>query len=336
VSGAAPGDAPAPGPGAVALDAHLDRAIGPVVRRWRPRDGDRPPEQNPLDQIAGRREGDHWHLATYGLTEIDAKESADPTVSGWGFELGIRVECGTDAERPPDWAADLLTTLAVYVWTSRHPFAAGHHLALGGPIRLDATTELTAAVVVADPVVTPFDSPFGAAELLHLVGVTADELEWCRSWSTEGVVGLLARPDPLLVTRLGRGSVLADPGVRAEAEERARADGASLVELRVGTLEVERHLGRATVVRMGAGTATALGPALRRELVADGASFRVIGDEATVTFAAGGRPGARAGGDGLRIELPLAAVADIAALFDGHTGWGRAPGVRGVRFQVVP
>lgn len=324
------------GPGAAALDRHLDAALGaPVVKRWRPHDEARP-DQGPLDQVAARREGDHWHLVTYGLTEIDRKESDDPAVSGWGFELGIRVEDAEgDGDEPPDWAADLLTTLAVYVWTSRHPFGPGHHVALSGPIRVDASSRLTAAVVVTDPVVAPLDGPFGSVEVLHLVGVTGDELEWCRSWSTDGMVELLARRDPRLVTRLGRHSVLEDPAVRAEAEERARQDGASLTELRVGTLEVQRRLGRAAVVRMGAGTAAALGPALRRELVADGATFRVIGDQATVTFAVG-EARAATGAGRLRIGVPLADVAALADRFDGRTGWGRAPGVRGVRFQVIP
>lgn len=322
------------GPGAVALDAHVDAADGgPPGHRWRPRQAHARPGQGPLDQVTGHLVNDHWHLVTYGLSEVDAKESDDPELSGWGFELTIRVEAEGGDE--PQWAIDLLANLAVYVWTSRHPFAPGHHVALGGAIRPGTDTALTAAVVVTDPGLGELIGPFGAVEFLQIVGVTDDEIELCRSWSTEGMLGVVARDDPMLVTRLGRVSVLADPEVRAEAQGRAAADGASLTELRVGTLEWERRRGRATVVRLGAGAAAALGPALGRELVGEGATFAVLGDDAQMHFAIGPLGWTVTGGD-LEITIALDSVAELATLFDGRTGWGRHPDLPGLRFQVIP
>ncbi|MDQ6946232.1 MAG: suppressor of fused domain protein, partial [Actinomycetota bacterium] len=91
-----------PGPGAVALDVHIAAVDGGEPQhRWRPRAAHARPEQAPLDQIVGHRVDDHWHLATYGLSEIDAKESPDPDVSGWGFELTVRVEASGDREEEP-------------------------------------------------------------------------------------------------------------------------------------------------------------------------------------------------------------------------------------------
>jgi hypothetical protein len=320
----------------VALDAHIDAADGAETRhRWRPKAAHARADQAPLDQVSGHRVADHWHLVTYGLSEIDAKESEDPDVSGWGFELTIRVEAPAGTEEEAAWAVDLLTNLAVYVWTSRHAFAPGHHVALGGPIRLGSETKLTAAVVVPDPALGGMTGPFGTVDFLQVVGLTGDELELCRAWSTDGVVELLRSRDPHLVTRLGRSSVLDDPAVQAEVATRRAVDGASLTELRVGTLEVERRRGRGTRVRMGAGAAAALGPALRRELVGDGATFAMVGDDATVAFGVG-EAGWSVTGDRLDLTVPLPEVGALADLFDGRTGRGTHPSLRGLHFQVIP
>lgn len=325
-----------PGPGVTALDAHIDVADGGAPRRrWRPKAAHARPDQAPLDQVAGVRVDDHWHLVTYGMSEIDAKESDDPDVSGWGFELTLRVEVSGDGDEEPAWAVDLLTNLAVYVWTSRHAFAPGHHLALGGPMRLGTDTHLSAAAVVQDPSLGEITGPFGTVEFLQVVGMTDDELELCRAWSTEGVLELLRARDPLLVTRLGRSSILDEPEVQAEVASRRAVDGASLTELRVGTLELERRRGRGTLVRLGAGAAAALGPALRRELVGEGASFEVVGDASTVVFGVG-EAGWSMAADHIDITVPLDDVGPLADLFDGRTGRGRHPALGGLHFHVIP
>lgn len=214
-------------------------------------------------------------------------------------------------------------------------FAAGHHLALGGPIRLGTDTHLSTALVVQDPSLGDMTGPFGTVEFLQVVGMTDDELELCRAWSTEGVLELLRARDPLLVTRLGRSSILDDPLVQAEAASRRAVDGASLTELRVGTLELEHRRGRGTLVRLGAGAAAALGPALRRELVGEGATFEVVGDASTVVFGVGA-PAWSITDDRLDVAVPLEDVGPLADLLDGRTGRGRHPALGGLHFHVIP
>ncbi|MCU4184886.1 suppressor of fused domain protein [Acidiferrimicrobium sp. IK] len=334
------------GEGTAALDEHVDRVDGgPAAHRWTPRPAHTRRGDPPLEEVTAHRVGDpdHWHLVTYGLSELHRPDPADvvaqappgdpdAALSGWGFELTLRL-AGSDEE--PLWAVDLLTNLAAYVWAGGHPFAAGHHLDLRGPIRLDSESALTAAVVVTDPTLGVMDGPLGTVELLQVVGLTADELELCRSWSTDAVVDLLARDNPLLVTDIARRSVLADPGIAGEVAARARADGSELTELRVATLAWHRaRFGRRAVVEMGSGTAAALGPALRRELVAPGAAFSVVGDEMTVRFVVADTPGWHGEGPLLVVDVPPEEVDGVAGLFDGRAGWGSRPALPGLRVHV--
>lgn len=339
-SGGSSGAAGSSGAGFAAIERRVEQADGPPVGRHHPQAPHRFKGRGPLAEVAVHRSGGeagaggHWHLVGYGLSELDAKESDDPEVSGWGHELTFRL-AGAPGEEPL-WAVDLLANLAAYVWTSGHPFAPGHHLDLGGPIRLDSDTALRAAIVVVDPGLGRLRGPFGRVEMLQVVGVTADELELCRSWSTEGLVELLARRDPLLVTDLARRSVLADPAVAAEARRRAGADGSSMTELRVASLVVRRRP-RALVVTMGAGASAALGPALRREMVGDGASFVAVGDSTSLRFEVAETATVdRSDPATLVVRVPLEEVAALSGLFDGRVGWGRRPAWPGLRWHVVP
>jgi hypothetical protein len=120
----------------------IDRALAPIY-------GDAEPRfhygtvikwmlggPDPLDGVSIYRVEQpvpHWHFVSYGLTELYAKESDDPEVSGWGFELTFRLVRGGE-ETPPAWAMNLLQNLARYVFCSGNPFDEHHHLSANGPI----------------------------------------------------------------------------------------------------------------------------------------------------------------------------------------------------------
>jgi suppressor of fused-like protein len=318
----------------VAISAYVEEADGPPQRVLFPQAPNRFRSGGPLRQVAAHWLGDHWHLITYGMSEMDEKESDDPEVSGWGFELTFRV--AEDPDQVPYWAVDFLTNLAAYVWRTGHPFALGHHLDLRGPIRLDADTAITAAAIAADPVLGTLDGPFGSVEFLQVVGLSAAELELCRAWKTDGVLELLGRQDQLLVTRLDRPEVIEPPSVRAEIDQRLAADGSAMTELGVATLRWRRRgLRRDMVLTMGAGASAALGPALRRELIGPSASFRLAGDQGDLRVVVGPTPRWSENADGLEIMVALEGVEDLADLFDGKTGWGRLAFYPGLRFRVV-
>jgi hypothetical protein len=336
-AGETSGEEPEPKPsrGELAIDAHVQAAgQGEAVNRLHPRPGRRSKAPAPLETVSVYRVADpeHWHLVSSGLSELHEKESPDSEWSGLGFELTFRIV----SEDEPLWAVNLLANLANYVRTSGHDFAEGHLIDLRGPIRLGTDTGVTAAMIVEDPALAKMSGPFGWVQFLQVVGITADELELCRAWSADGVRDLLARDDPLLVTRLERRSLCEDPRWDEEITQGRQMEGSSLHELRIATLALKSRFRRRTVVEMGAGASTALGPALRRELVGVGASFAVVGDLFTARVTVSEDPGWGFDGEGLELRVPVGRVSDVAALFDGRTGWRRLDIWPGLWLRIVP
>ena len=306
---------PADDPGRTAAAAYTDRAAGGSPRHVFT------PRRAAIDEVRlYAMEGPPaWHLVTLGLADR-------------GYELTVRLPRGDDEQ--PTWAVDFLLSLAAYARRSDHDFAEGHHVDLRGPIQLGSDTAITAAAVAADPVF----GVLGDVEFLQLVGLTGDELELCRSWRTEAVVGLLRQQDPALTTVLNRKSLLDDPAVRDAAEAGVAAGGSALDELRIATLSWRfRGMGRRRVleVTLGAGAATALGPALRRKLDHAGAAFAVIGDAGELRFRLGPDEGWQLAGDTVEVTLAPESVEAVAALFTGRTGTGSVPPLAGLRFAVT-
>lgn len=148
--------------------------------------------------LSAYRCADNWLLVTFGMTELFSKDSDEPDVSGWGYELTMRVPM--DAEQPPPWSLLLLERLTDYVFTSGRPFAEGHRMDPGGPITGQPDTRLQAIAFAADPELPPIKSPFGAACFLTVVGITTDELDRMKATTTATVLDELAVGSPMLVT----------------------------------------------------------------------------------------------------------------------------------------
>ena len=316
ISQPAPGDA-----GLSAAQAHVDRVVGGPPRRVFS------PRRAAVDEVRlyAISTPAAWLVVTLGLADL-------------GFELTLRLprpDPGDGEEELPTWAVDCLLSLGAYCRHSRHGFSDGDQIDLRGPMKLDTDTAITAAVVAQDPLL----KKLGQVEFLRVVGVTADELELCRSWQTSAVIALLRRLDPLLTTALDRAPLFDDPAMRAAAEAGVAAEGSSLDSLRVGSLDWRwrgRGSRRVLVVTLGSGAATALGPALRRKLSHAGASFAVVGDPGELRFSVAAADGWRMDDDGVVISLAPASLDAVADLFDGKTGTGSLPSLAGLRFAVIP
>lgn len=153
-----------------------------------------------LQGCSAYRGNGYWHYVSYGLTELWQKEEGgDPDVSGWGYELTMRVRQGGEDDAP-GWPFDLLEKLARHTQTQDQPFWVGDRPDLAGPITGSTDSRLVAVAVVVDPELGAVASPNGSFEFRQVVGITADELEEMRATSTDQVLQRLATGNPLLVT----------------------------------------------------------------------------------------------------------------------------------------
>src|SRR5262245_17041234 len=161
----------------------------------------------------------HWHLVTYGFSELYAKESDDPDVSGWGFELTMRLPRGKAEKQPPNFALNFLFNLGRYVRRSRNPLGSGHVMDLNGPICTGADTAIRAVAFTTDPQLGEIQTPNGSVEFVQVVGVTIDEYHACGDWHTARVMEVLRETNPLLITDLARRSTFEDPALSRRLQE---------------------------------------------------------------------------------------------------------------------
>ena len=211
---------------------------------------------DPLDGLSAYRllePTPHWHIVGMGLSELFEKQSSDPEVSGYGYEFTFRLACEASEERPPNWALNFMQNLARAVTRHGVRFGAYHTIDANGPIAVGDPTALTAVAFVPDPRLHGIDTPNGRVEFLQIVGITHDELDAMREWSTRNVLELLEEKTPLLVTHIRRASLLTD----ARAAEAIRAgverEGGAQAGLDVSELRWKKLLLRNSMeVTMGA------------------------------------------------------------------------------------
>jgi hypothetical protein len=273
----------------------------------------------------------HWHFVTYGFSELYAKESDDPAVSGWGFELTFRLARGED-DLPPNWAFNFLMNLGAYVRRSRNPFGPNHVLDLNGPIAVGTTTAIRAIAFLPDPQLGTIDTPNGRVEFLQIVGLTSDEHAACSDWNTKPVLDLLRESSPLLVTDLERKSILEMPTVAERIEAGIDREGSSSPLSFVSVVEwalAGSGAAQTAGLVLGARGVQTLLPKLRSRLV-HGRDFRLIGRERAVAF----RPGERAGwevDEGVLVvhidPTALQAVRQTLRPVRGTYTWPEVPGL---------
>jgi suppressor of fused-like protein len=177
---------------------------------------------DPLDGVSAYLidEPRHWHLVTFGLSELYEKQSADAEVSGWGFELTFRLARDHDHARGaardtdgggecPTWPVQFLQTLARYVFNTGAVFDEGHHIAMGGPITTSGSPALTGLVFTKDPRLPQLRTPNGSVKFIQAICVTREELNWVGHRGVEEFIDLYAaRNNPLLVSDMDRQSVV--------------------------------------------------------------------------------------------------------------------------------
>lgn len=192
---------------------------------------------NPLDGISvywSMSPRPHWHYVTFGFSELFAKQSDDPAVSGFGFELTFRLAAppgASAADTPPSWPMNLLQNLARYVFETGNVLEQGHHLDANGPIAVQHRTLLRHLAFMLDPQLPPIDTVNGHLQFLQIIGLAEGEKAAIMRWSSEQVLHMLAPAMPLWITDLERADLLDDPAMAAQVDAGSRLQGSSTAAL---------------------------------------------------------------------------------------------------------
>jgi len=158
-----------------------------------------------------------WHYVTYGLTELFEKSSANTDISGFGFEITLRIPRHEGEAKPPTWPIRLLQEVGHYALSGHGGLDTGHMIDLGAPLAPDSA--LSALLAVPDPTFGKVDTPFGSILFLQLFGITAKEVEAMQEWPMQRRVGLVQEVEPQGITRTERGA-FADDRKKAAAWRR--------------------------------------------------------------------------------------------------------------------
>lgn len=209
--------------------------------------------KDPIHGLSVYLREDHFHIITYGFTDLFIKESDDEDVSGFGFELTMRVARRSDETTAPMWPLSFLQNLARYVFSTGNRFDVGHKMGLNGPMAEGTDTKISAIIFAKDPELgEPINSPFGSATFLQVVGITDDEYALAQEWITSGLIEILRGRNRLLLTDLARDSVLADPTVAAAVHALVEEEGSSEDMSFAGDMEIIRDQDGNTVGVKGA------------------------------------------------------------------------------------
>lgn len=170
----------------------------------------------------------HWHLLTEGL----ALEQR--------YELSLRVQREKDELAAPAWAVQLLSTLVTRARAHQLTADTNQVMVLAQGVAPGTDSELFGVVFTADPEAPALATAHRSVRVLLAVPVTRDEASAVREWSPTGLVEVLAKVDPLLITLLDRPSLLQSPRARILIEQRMEKEGSSLSTMTASTSQATK------------------------------------------------------------------------------------------------
>ena len=136
---------------------------------------------DPLDGISVYDGGSYWHFVSFGLTEIYEKECDDKEISGYGYELTLKLK-KYDFENEEDelkCICGIFQMIARLVFKNGEVFGPDEYIYTGQTEGIDAKqrSNLTGFILVKDPTVNSIETPNGKVEFLELIGMTDSELK---------------------------------------------------------------------------------------------------------------------------------------------------------------
>ncbi len=277
----------------------------------------------------------HWHLITYGFSELYDKETDDPDVSGFGFELTMRLKRRPDEDEPPPFVLSFLQNLGRYVFESGNPFDVGHHIPLNGPICQGDDTRIWAVALATDPQLPPISTPNGRVNFLQVVGITMDELSAILAWDTQKFLELARHALPLLVTDLRRASLMENARFAEKVSAGIRRDGSSCGMLFASgmRIQVKGLLRKRATIVVGDHCITDFKGALGGRL-GHGREFILSAEGAQVIFRPADQHAWQAGEGTLDVTLPGKEATEFARQLSTTPGRYPLPGFNDLTMAV--
>ncbi|MFW5720362.1 MAG: suppressor of fused domain protein [Candidatus Dojkabacteria bacterium] len=177
---------------------HHEPVVHAPLRTWR-EGGD-----DPLDSIwIYKNKNGYWHYITIGFSEPYEKESPDKEMSGFGFELNLRLACTRMEEPPPLWPTKLLQTWGKYVFETGRRFSCPDYMDNGEPIDFadpdGAKSNYYGLVITHDDELQECTTHNGRVTFYALVGIIKQELTRV-SGDLDGFISELRKRNPELLT----------------------------------------------------------------------------------------------------------------------------------------
>lgn len=146
----------------------------------------------------------HWHYISLGLSDlygdnrlhmIDTSASAE-RLSGFGLELTFRLKKTPDTMSvPPSWPANLLQSLAKYIFVSNNRVQPGDHIPWNKPLDNTSDSKVQHMLISLDCQLKKIKTALGHISFCQVVGVIDDELNAIQRWDCKKMLDLLQK-DP--------------------------------------------------------------------------------------------------------------------------------------------
>lgn len=247
----------------------------------------------------------HWHLLTDGLAPR-------------GYELSLRVQKEKEDLATPPWALALITTLITRASEGQLAADTNQVMLLGQGVAPGTDSELFGVVFTADPEVGALVTAHQSVPVLLAVPVTRDEARAVREWSPTGLVEVLSRVDPLLITLLDRPSLLQSPRARILIEQRMEKEGSSLSTMTAATSQASKS-GEVVTWRLSVDAVDTLCSLLKGR-IAHQRPFRVVSGASRVEVVNGDPAAAEFKKRQLTLRLTLVAARQLRSLLRSKPG----------------
>ena len=134
-----------------------------------------------MDGISIYDGGSYWHFVTFGLSEIYGKETDNKDISGYGYEMTLKLKKYKfkDEERELKNICGILQAIARITYNKGEIFLPDEFIRTGQQTGMDADQEsnITGFITISDTSVNTIDTPNGKVEFVELIGMTDSELK---------------------------------------------------------------------------------------------------------------------------------------------------------------